>query len=156
MLRTFALTSFLVLFTASTTLALDFPMGPRVGYTSYNDINQIHFGAHAKLGELFPNVEMTPNVELGLGDDFVIVALNGDLAYKFTELTTDPWGLYGGGSLSMNFIDSDHTEGNLDLGLNALVGVTRKLDNLNEVLAEIRVGVLDSPDLKITIGYTFF
>jgi len=138
MLRT--VTIALILLTATSALALDFPLGPRVGYTSWDGISQVHFGAHAKLGELFPNVEMTPNIEMGFGDDYTIITLNGDLAYQFTELTSAPWGLYGGGSLSLNYLDHDLVDGNLDLGFSAIAGV----------------GILDSPDFKATIGYTFF
>ncbi len=156
MLRTFsALLILLVLLTATTTLA-GTPLGPRVGYTSWDGISQMHFGVHAKLGELFPNVEMIPNLEMGFGDNFTIITLNGDLAYQFTELTTEPWGLYAGGSLSLNYLDNDIMDGDLDLGFSALLGVTRKLGNQNEILLEARLGILDSPDFKITLGYTFF
>ena len=154
MLRTLTIT--MILLMATSVLALDVPLGPRVGYTSWDSISQVHFGGHAKLGELFPNVEMTPNIEMGFGDNFTVITLNGDLAYQFTELTTAPWGLYGGGSLSLNYLDNDQIDGNLDLGFSAIAGVTRKLGNQNEILAELRLGILDSPDFKATIGYTFF
>ncbi len=153
---TLALISALIILNAGTTLALDIPIGPRAGYTSWDGINQMHFGAHAKMGDLFPNVALTPGVELGFGDGFTIITLNGDLAYQFTELTTEPWGLYAGGSLSLNYLDNDFIDGDLDLGFSALLGVTRKLGNQNELLLEIRLGILDSPDFKATLGYTFF
>ncbi len=149
-----ATTTLLILLTATTALALD--LGPRVGYTSWDRINQMHFGVHAKLGELFPNVEMTPNLEMGFGDASTVITLNGDLAYQFTELTTDPWGFYGGGSLSLNYLDSDLRDGDLDLGFSVLAGFTNKQDNQHEIMGEIRLGVLDSPGFKITFGYTFF
>jgi len=151
MIRTTTLISLLLILTASSALALDIPMGPRVGYTNWNSLNQIHLGAHARLGELFPNVEMTPSVELGFGGDLTVLTINGDLVYKFTELAQDPWGFYGGGSLSLNYLDSD-----LDLGLSALLGTTYNLSNGNTVLGEIRLGILDSPDFKLTFGYTLF
>ncbi len=156
MIRSTTLITVLLIFATAPALALDFPIGPRVGYTSWDGINQIHFGGHAKLGELFPNVELTPGVELGFGDGFTIITVNGDLAYQFTELTAEPWGLYGGGSLSLNYVDHDQVDANLDLGFSALVGATLQLDNGNEVLGEIRLGILDSPDFKLTFGYTFF
>ncbi len=150
-----ALTALLILLTATSALAGD-PLGPRVGYTSWDGISQMHFGIHAKLGELFPNVEMTPNIEMGFGDGFTIITFNGDLAYQFTELTTEPWGLYAGGSLSLNYLNNELISGDLDLGFSGLLGVTRKLGNQNELLFEIRLGILDSPDFKATLGYTFF
>ena len=156
MIRTATVVSLLLIMAATPALSLDVPIGPRVGYTSWDGIDQMHFGAHAKLGELFPNVELTPSLEMGFGNSYTIITLNGDLAYQFTELTTATWGLYGGGSLSLNYKDHDLVDGNMDLGLSALIGSTRKLGNGNEVLGEIRLGILDSPGFKLTFGYTFF
>ncbi len=156
MIRTTTIALLLLSLTASSCLALGMPIGPRVGYTHWDGINQMHFGAHAKLGELFPNVEMTPSLEMGFNNGYTIITLNGDLAYQFTELTTTNYGLYGGGSLSLNYLDHDLVEGDVDLGLSALLGATRKMGNGDEVLGEIRVGILDSPDFKLTFGYTFF
>ncbi len=156
MIRTLTIALLLLALSAGSCLALDVPIGPRLGYTHWDGINQMHFGAHAKLGELFPNVELIPNLEMGFNNGYTIIMLNGDLAYKFTELTSTTYGLYGGGSLSLNYLDHDLLEGNLDLGLSALVGATRRLDNGDEVLGEIRLGILDSPGFKLTFGYTFF
>jgi hypothetical protein len=155
-LVTLALVSTLIILNTGSALALGLPIGPRVGYTSWDGIQQMHFGAHAKTGDLFPNVELTPGIEMGFGDDVTLITLNGDLVYRFTELSTDPWGFNAGGSLSLNYIDHKLSDGNLDLGFSGLIGVTRKLGNGNELLAEIRLGILDSPDFKATIGYTFF
>lgn len=156
MIRSATTILLLLILTASSSLALDLPLGPRVGYTHWNGINQMHFGGHAKLGELFPNVELTPSLEMGFSSGYTIVTLNGDLAYKFTELTSTPYELYGGGSLSLNYLDHDLLAGNMDLGLSALLGATRKLSSGDEVLGEIRLGILDSPGFKLTFGYTFF
>ncbi len=151
-----ALVFTLIILGAGPALAGKIPFGPRVGYTSWDGISQFHFGGHLKLGEIFPNVHLTPGLEVGLGDGFTIVTANGDVAYQFTELTTDPWGMYAGGSLSLNYLDHEHLDGELDLGFSLLFGGTRKLNNGHELLGEVRFGLLDSPDFKATIGYTFF
>ena len=156
MIRTSTTVFLLLVLTATPALSLDLPVGPRIGYTHWDGINQLHFGGHVKLGELFPNVELTPGLEMGFSNGYTVIIINGDLAYQFTELTSAPWGFYGGGSLSLNYLDHDLLEGNMDLGLSALVGATRQLGNGNEVLGEVRMGILDSPEFKITFGYTFF
>ena len=136
-------------------VAADTPIGLRAGITDWGQLNQFHFGADFRLGELFPNVEFTPNFEIGVGDDATILSVNGDLAYQFTELVTSPWGMYGGGALSLHYMDfNNHTD--TDLGLNALVGFTKVFTNGHMGLAEIRLGVLDSPDFKLTFGYSLF
>ncbi len=130
--------------------------GVRGGYTGWNSLSQIHLGGHLKLGELIPNVNFTPNIEAGFGDNATIITVNGDLAYNFTEFVSYPWNLYGGGALSFNYYDQDNIESKTDLGLNALLGMDYVLSSGNEVMVEIRVGVMDSPDFKLTFGYTFF
>ncbi len=132
------------------------PVGARVGYTTWDSVNQMHFGGHVKISELLPNVDFTPGVEIGFGSNVTIMTVNGDLAYKFTEFVAAPWGLYGGGSLALNYVNPQGLDSDLDLGLSALLGTTRLLNNGHEVMLEIRIGLMDSPDFKATFGYTFF
>jgi len=132
------------------------PFGIRAGYTSWKNIDQFHVGGHVYLGELWPNVEFTPNIEVGFGDSVTILTLNGDLTYLFTEFFGFPWGLYGGGSLSFNYVNPDLGDSETDLGLSGLVGTTYTFANDHKGMAEIRFGIMDSPDFKLTFGYTLF
>jgi len=130
--------------------------GLRGGYTGWNGINQLHLGAHLKLGEILPSVNFTPNIEAGVGDDVTIVTVNGDVSYNFTELVEHPWNVYGGGSLSFNYFNPDGHDSSTDLGLSALLGLERTFANDRQAMVEIRLGIMDSPDFKLTFGYTLF
>lgn len=130
--------------------------GMRSGYTSWDGVDQVHFGAHLKLGEVLPNVRFTPSVEAGVGGGATIIAINGDLAYSFTEFVTHPWNVYGGGSFALNFIDPDVGESDTSISLNALLGLERIFANEHQGMVEVRVGILDGPDFKLTFGYTLF
>lgn len=132
------------------------PVGFRLGFTSWETIEQTHFGAHVKVGEVVENVDFTPNVEIGLGGDLTVVTINGDLTYRFTEMVTAPWGMYGGGSLGLNYVNPDVGDADTDLGLSAVGGFTYEFDNGHEGMLEVRVGLLDSPGFKLTFGYTLF
>jgi hypothetical protein len=132
------------------------PFGVRAGYTHWKNVDQFHFGGHVYLGELWPNVIFTPNVEVGLGDDVFIMTINGDIAYLFTEFVSHPWGLYGGGSLSFNLVDPSDAKADTDLGLSGLVGTTYTFANDHRGMAEFRFGIMDSPAIKVTFGYTLF
>ena len=132
------------------------PFGVRAGYTSWEGTNQFHFGAHVYLGELWPNFEFTPGVEVGLGDGATVMTLNGDLTYLFTEFVSFPWGLYGGGSLSFNLVDAKVGGSETDLGLSGLVGTRYTFANDHKGMAEVRFGIMDSPSFKLTFGYTLF
>lgn len=137
------------------TLAGDMPLGLRAGYTSWENLGQIHMGGHAKIAEIFPNWDLIPNVELGLGDNVTLVTLNGDLVYNFTELLDKPWGFYAGGELGLNIADTERNT-NTDLGISGLAGFSYDRYNGNQVIMEMKFGILDSPGFKLTFGYTFF
>jgi hypothetical protein len=134
----------------------DMGFGLRTGFTNWGSVSQLHVGAHLKMGELFPGVYFTPNIEAGFGDNLTLIALNGDLAYSFTELVAFPWNLSAGGSLGFYYLDPKFGDTDTQLGVSALVGLERTLANDHQVLLEFRVGVMDSPDYKITVGYTLF
>ncbi len=130
--------------------------GVRAGYTSWENINQFHVGAHYYVGELWPNFLFTPNIEIGFGDSVTIVTVNGDVAYNFTEFFSFPWSLYGGASLSFNYVNPDWGDSDTDIGLSGLVGTTYTFANDHKGMAEIRFGIIDSPGFKLTFGYTLF
>ena len=130
--------------------------GLRAGYTGWDGLSQFHFGVHYLAGELFPNVEFTPNVEIGVGDDATVVAVQGDVAYQFTEFVQKPWGFYGGGCLAFNYVDFSGVDSDTDLGLSLLAGGTYDFANGRQGMVEIRVGVMDSPGFKVTVGTTLF
>lgn len=142
--------------TSAQTTFLRHPLGIRAGVTSWDRISQFHFGVHSDWGELAPNLALVPGVEMGVGDDFTIVTFNGDLLYRSTELVSRPWEMYGGGSLSFNIVDGPGSGSTTDLGVSGIVGLDRYLSNGHTMLMEVRLGIIDSPDLKVTLGYSLF
>lgn len=135
---------------------LHYPVGFRAGYTSWENVGQVHFGAHVAMGEVMENISFTPNVELGLGDGLTVAAINGDFTWSFSEMTSGSWGLYAGGSLGLIWVDPEGGDANSDLGLSALGGLTRRFASGHDGFLEVRAGVLDSPGLKVTLGYNLF
>ncbi len=126
------------------------------------DPDQVHVGAHMLAGELFEDGYFLPNVEVGFGDHMTIIAVNPELVYKFTKRSSTPWGFYIGGGLGINFVSwdddyfySEH-DSDTDLGLNILGGMSRKLSDGNDFFVELKLGLSDSPDGKITAGFTFY
>ena len=114
------------------------------------------------LDELFPGFQLRPGAEIGLGDDLTTFALNGDLLYRFTELETAEWGMFVGGGLGWYHTKWDSPPGfsgddsRTDVGLTGLCGVLRKLPSGQEVSLELRIGLEDAPDFKLTAAWTFF
>lgn len=142
---------------ASVPAAAQTAWGPRGGITF--DPDQVHIGLHVDTGELFPDGHFVPNVEVGFGDDLTVVALNPELVYRFRQRSSAPWGFYIGGGLGINFVSWDEDDfpsrgdnSDTDLGLNVLGGMSRRLSGGNTLFLELKLGVADSPDAKVTIG----
>lgn len=135
---------------------LQYPIGVRLGWTEWENVGQVHFGAHMALGEMMENLYFTPNLELGFGDGLTVAAINGDVTWSFSEMTSGAWGVYAGGSLGLIWVDPEGGDANSDLGLSALGGLTRRFAGGRDGFLEVRAGVLDSPGLKVTLGYNLF
>ena len=122
-------------------------VGVRAGASA--DPDQFYFGGHYETGPLADRVHFRPNVELGVGNDVTTVAGNLELVYKL-PFRRHPWSVYGGGGPAINFYDFDagsETEG----GFNILGG----LEHRDGLFFEVKFGMIDSPDFKVGIGYSF-
>ena len=122
-------------------------LGVRAGASV--DPDQFYFGGHYDSRPLVEQLHFRPNVELGVGDDITTLALNFEFVYKL-PIDGGPWNLYAGGGPAVNFYsfdDNSSTEG----GLNVVFGA----EAAQGVFFEIKLGALDSPDLKVGVGYTW-
>lgn len=131
--------------------------GPRVGVTM--DPDQIHFGAHLDFGNFAEHIRFQPNIEVGIGDDLTIIALNFEAAYRF-QSRWDVWTPYAGGGLGLNFVSFDsegvEDDSDTDVGFSVLGGIEKGLKNGHRFFLEGKLGLADSPDFKVTAGWTFF
>ena len=149
--------------TASTAL------GQELGVRSYGlrggiNINpdQFNFGAHVDAGTLASRVRFQPSFELGLGNGVTVAAANFDAHYLFTARRFRP---YAGGGLGINFIDVTsgigQAEGlNIEPVLNLVAGAEWGVPRpgsraFRRYLVEVRVGMGDTPELKLVAGLTF-
>ena len=112
------------------------------------DPDQVYFGGHVETTPLVDRLRFRPNVDIGIGDDLTVVAINLDFTYTFP--TRSPWSLYAGAGPALNWVDTDFgsdTEG----GFNFLIGAK----HTRGMFFELKIGVEGSPDLKFGVGYTF-
>jgi hypothetical protein len=122
--------------------------GPGVRAGASVDPDQFYVGGHYETRELVDRLHFKPNVELGFGDDITAVGLNFEFVYKVP--VEGPWSLYAGAGPALNiysFDDDSFTEG----GLNILFGA----ETTQGLFFELKLGALDSPDLKFGVGYTW-
>jgi len=119
------------------------------------DPDQAFFGVHVETRPLIEHLTFRPNLELGVGDDLTLVALNFEFAY-WIPLERTQWRLYLGGGPAINIYSFDEGPGragdtDVEGGFNILLG----LQHRRGLFGELKVGAMDSPDLKFTIGYVF-
>jgi hypothetical protein len=117
------------------------------------DPDQFFFGGHIETRPLLDNLTFRPNVEVGIGDNLTLVAFNIEFAY-WVPVRNSNWRLYFGAGPAL-VIASFHDDfpGSRDSdaggGFNILVGAQHR----RNLFVELKVGMIDSPELKVTVGY---
>lgn len=119
------------------------------------DPDQFHFGFHVISDPLIPNLTFRPNLEIGLGNNRTVAAANIELAFGIPIPETQ-FSIYAGAGPALivtRFDDSAQQNRGTDIGggFNFLFG----LEHASGLLGEVKVGAIDSPEVKITLGYTF-
>jgi hypothetical protein len=127
--------------------------GPGLRAGASVDPDQFYLGGHYESNALVNRLYFKPNAELGFGDDITTIALNFEFVYKFP--LDRPWSLYAGGGPALNvysfgdrFGDDDS---NAEGGLNFLFGA----ETSRGLFFEMKIGAIDSPELKFGVGYTW-
>jgi len=120
--------------------------GVRAGVSLNPD--QFYFGGHIQTAPLVDRLHFRPNVELGLGDNVTLVAFNLEFAYMFPS--RQPWHLYAGAGPALNYYVVTNSS-DLKAGFNFLIGAEHR----DGLFFEMKIGAIDSPDLKFGVGYTF-
>lgn len=126
-------------------------VGVRAGVSG--DPNQFYFGGHAAFGPVVDKLWFRPNIEVGVGNNLTLIALNGEFAY-WIPLHKNPWNVYlGGGPAANIFTSGGPVNRNSDVrpGFNLLMGIAQS----KGFFSEIKIGAIDSPSFKFGIGYTF-
>lgn len=112
------------------------------------DPDQFFFGGHLRTAPLVDRVRFRPSADIGVGDNLTLIALNLDFTYGFTS--RQPWSLYVGAGPAVNFYrfsGNTETQG----GFNFIIGGQHR----DGLFGEMKIGAMDSPNLKFMIGYTF-
>ena len=137
---------FLFVLSASPAAAQEPGLGVRAGVSV--DPDQFYFGGHYETAPLVDRLRFRPNVEVGLGDDVTLVALNVEFAYFFPS--KNPWQLYAGGGPALNVYDFEN-DTDTRAGFNLLVGA----QSHQGLFVEAKIGLDDSPNLKFGVGFTW-
>jgi hypothetical protein len=121
-------------------------LGARVGASV--DPDQFFIGLHTETDPLVDRLRFRPNVEIGVGNDATLVAVNLEFAYHFPSRRE--WALYAGAGPALNIIDVNN-DTRAEGGFNIMIGTEHR----GGLFFEVKVGALDSPEFKIGVGYVF-
>jgi hypothetical protein len=121
-------------------------IGPHAGISVRPE--QFYFGAFAETPPLADRLRFRPSLDVGVGDDVTTAALNVEFAYHFRS--AQPWNVYAGGGPALNIIKTS-SDTDLEPGLNVVLGLAHE----DGLFVEVRAGALDSPRLRLGVGYQF-
>jgi hypothetical protein len=125
-------------------------IGPRVGLTG--DPDQVHVGLHVHAGNLAPNFAFVPSFDVGIGDEIVLFSVNFDFKYVFATQTR--WRPYAGVGPALHVLNRDNASDDTEVGL-GFIGGLQTPTRSGSFFGEMRLGLVDSPDFKFTVGWAF-
>lgn len=116
------------------------------------DPDQFFFGGHIETRPVLENLTFRPNAEIGVGDDLLLVAFNLEFAY-WIPVRGSAWRVYLGAGPALVIASRDDDgpgRGDSDAGggFNILLGAQQR-----RLFFEFKVGMIDSPEVKFTVGY---
>ena len=149
-MSSWACLAFLALFSTLVASPAQAQVTPGVQAGVSIDPDQFFFGGHVETAPLVEGVRFRPGVDIGLGNDLTLVAVNLDFTYTFASRRR-PWNLYVGGGPAINWYNPDGGGSDTEAGFNFLVGAKHR----EGLFFEMKVGAMDSPDLKFGVGYSF-
>jgi hypothetical protein len=125
--------------------------GVRLGVSGSPD--QFYVGGHYDTGYIFNHLSFRPNLEVGFGDHQTAVTANFEFAYWF-PVRNQPFQVYVGGGPALNIYRYDLPDGSTTDakgGFSLLVGAEHR----SGLFGEVKIGLADSPGVKIGVGYTW-
>jgi hypothetical protein len=112
--------------------------------------DQAFVGGHYEFGPVADRLWLQPNADLGFGSDATLVAMNFDVVYRKSIGRRSTWTAFAGGGPAMNWYRLAG-QSETQPGANVVGGVRHS----KGLSTEVRVGFLDSPELRFGVGYTF-
>ena len=125
--------------------------GPRLGLTS--DPDQVHFGLHMPTLPLANRFGFMASFEAGVGENTTLFSANMDFKYIFATRAGN-WRPYAGGGPALHLLDRDNVDDSMEVGMGFFGGMQTPTSS-GAFFGEMRLGLVDSPDIKFTVGWMF-
>ena len=129
--------------------------GPRFGVTVNPD--QVDGGLQVHAADITRRLSFLPSFEVGAGNQHFSAGANMDLKYVFTQVRSS-WHPYAGGGPSVTLLRSSLKSSKSGSTTDVTAGVFGGLQTRSRsgyFFTEMRLGIIDGPDLKFTVGWQF-
>ncbi len=141
-----------LLFASSSPLLAQGGTGVRIGVSI--DPDQIYFGGHFEAGPVIERLWVRPNLEVGIGNDITSIGLNFEMAF-WIPLESNVWKAYVGAGPALNIYIVDTPVGGRDSKVEPGFNILMALAHRDGLFTELKLGALDSPDLKFGVGFSW-
>ena len=131
--------------------------GPHVGFST--DPSQVVLGGQLQMGNVAPEIDFVPGVDLGIGDNVTWISLNGDFHYRFV-ISGATWQPYAGAGVAVHFVSWDtnlvgRNSSETLAGGSLLFGADVPTKTGSRFFVEGKVALGDGPSLKVIAGWHF-
>ena len=129
--------------------------GPRFGLTVNPD--QVHGGLQVHAADITRHLSFMPSFEVGAGNQHFSAGANMDLKYVFTQVRSS-WHPYAGGGPTVTLLKSSLTNSKSGSTTDVSAGVFGGLQTRTRsgyFFTEMRLGMMDGPGMKFTVGWQF-
>ena len=121
--------------------------------------NQVVFGGHLEMGNIAPQVDFVPGVDLGFGDNVTLVSVIGDFRYRI-KVTGATWQPYAGAGVALHMFSWDsgvvgHSSSETLGGGELIVGADVPTKTGNRFFVEGKFALGDGPSFKALAGWCF-
>lgn len=131
--------------------------GPRIGFSG--DPSQLVLGGQLQMGDVAPEIDLVPSVDLGIGGGGTVISLNGDFHYRFT-ISGARWQPYAGAGVALHIVSVDspgplRDSGDTLAGGSLILGADVPTDRGSRFFVEGKFALGDGPDFKLLAGWNF-
>jgi hypothetical protein len=131
--------------------------GPHIGFST--DPSQVVFGGQLQMGDVAPQIDLVPGVDVGVGDHVTFISLNGDFHYRFV-VSGMTWQPYAGAGVAVHMVSWDNPGPGVDssdtIAEGTLIGgADVPTKGGGRFFVEGKLGLGDGPTLKVMAGWHF-
>ncbi len=152
----FSLSIVLILSSPTAFAGSKYALGARAGLSSSPDQFVLGLqGVFGNVGGAAGTAVFVPSVDVGVGDNFTSLLINGDLRWYLARMPETGIKFYGAAGPTVGYYSVNNGGSSTELGLSLTAGARIPMKGKRSYNLEMRFGFGDIPDLKIMLSVMF-